>query len=83
MSPEPNIGEPTGLTDCHLNPIFVGDRIAQVHRHNGSCCEHLCTCTVRWNEAWNKLGLQADDGEWISGMGIVAGYALAKPEGKP
>lgn len=67
-------GEPTGTTDNMLQSLLVGDRLLRVPRHSGDCCEHRVTCTIRWNPEWQALGLQADDGEWVSGMGIAGGF---------
>jgi hypothetical protein len=71
----PQDGDPTGYTDCHLRSLLVGDRLLDVQRHDSSCCEHRVTCTIRWNADWGRLGMQADDGEWVSGMGIASSYA--------
>jgi hypothetical protein len=70
----PQEGDVTRHTDCHVRALVVGDRLLGVPRHDNACCEHRVTCTIRWNSEWQALGLQADDGTWISGMGIVSGY---------
>lgn len=70
----PQSGDPIDRMDCHLRPLIVGDRLLRVPRHDGPCCEHRVTCTIRWNPEWQALGLQSDDGEWISGMGIAQGF---------
>ena len=69
------VGQDTGFTDNGLTPIRVGDRMT-VPRHNNPCCEHWVTCTIKWNDEWQAYGMQADDGEWVSGMGIAGGYAV-------
>ena len=60
----------TGFVDGNLTKIHVGDRI-HTPEHNCGC--KWLMCTVEYNDDWKAYGLKSDDGEWISGMGIVSG----------
>ena len=72
------VGCLTGFTDGNLVPIKVGDHILAPRHLDSSCCEHKTRCEVKWNDQWNAYGLQTEDGEWISGMGIVSGLFVER-----
>jgi len=82
MHNQDTIGRITGYTDRNLVPIKVGDQMILPKHAYSSCCEHPIRCTVTWNTEWAAYGLQADNGEWISGMGIVIGLLVESSERK-
>ena len=67
----------TGYTDANLQKIYVGDRMRAPKK---SCGCVWVMCTVKYNEEWQRHGLFSDDGEWISGMGIVGGLFIENEE---
>jgi hypothetical protein len=64
-------GEWTGFLDNNCTQILVGDFMFVEHFCNCEYCRQRDLCEVTWNPEWRAYGLRADDGRWLSGMGIA------------